>query len=140
MLEEEGVGFQQVTDVFMQFCINEVDEQRIREEDSQQVIRVVGVEVRVAGECIRTSQEVAWEMDDLQVEVCKIKQPPGLVAVKVLGLMEVRQVLVVHKDLDREWGSMEVMSPGFQGVDDGEEFAVVDVVVSFSGDERLQEV
>ena len=49
--------------------------------------------------------------------------------------MEVRQVLVVSEDLDGERRSMEVMFPGFQGTDNGEEFPVIDVVISFSGNE-----
>ena len=52
--------------------------------------------------------------------------------VKVLCLSEVHQVLVICKDLDRERGPMEVMSLGFQGTDDCEEFLVVDVIVPFS--------
>ena len=54
--------------------------------------------------------------------------------VKVLGLTEVCQVLVVRKDLDGEGGSMEVVSPGLQGMDDGKEFSVVDIIVLFYGD------
>ena len=34
-----------------------------------------------------------------------------------LSLMEVCQVFVVSEDLYWEGGAMEVMSPGFQGVD-----------------------
>ena len=33
MLEEKGVRSGQVRDLLMKFCINEVDEERIREED-----------------------------------------------------------------------------------------------------------
>jgi len=47
---------------------------------------------------------------------------------------------VVGKDLDWEWGAMEVVSPGFKGTDDGEEFVVIDIVVSFCLRERLGEV
>ena len=61
-------------------------------------------------------------------------------AIEILGLTEVRQVLVVCEDLYGEWGSVEVMSPGLQGADDGKELPVVDVVVSFCGDEQLGEV
>ena len=68
------------------------------------------MKIRVAGEGIRSSQEVAWDMDNFQIEVCKVKQPPCLVAVEVLGLMEVCQVLVVSEDLDGEWRTMEVVS------------------------------
>ena len=54
--------------------------------------------------------------------------------------MEVHQVLVVHKDLDGEGRSMEIMSPGLQGADDGKEFLVIDVVVLFHWDEQLGEI
>ena len=52
--------------------------------------------------------------------------------VEVLGLIEIYQVLVVGEDLDGEGGSVKVMSSGFQGVDDCEEFPVIDVIISFS--------
>ena len=35
---------------------------------------------------------------------------------------------------------MEVVSLGLQNVDDCEEFAVVDVIISFSRDEQLQKI
>ena len=38
---------------------------------------------------------------------------------------------MVCKDLYGEWGPVEVVSPGFQGTDDGEEFPVINVVVLF---------
>ena len=79
-------------------------------------------------------------MDDPQIKVCKIEQPPGLVAVKILSLTEVRQVLVVGEDLDGEGRSMEVVSPRLQGVDDCKECLVIDVIILFSRDEQLGEV
>ena len=39
-------------------------------------------------------------------------------AVQHLGFAEVCQVFVVGEDLDREGGTVEVMSPGFEGTDD----------------------
>ena len=44
---------------------------------------------------------------------------------------------MVGEDLYQERGTMEVVMPGFQGANDGEEFAVIDVVVVFGGGERL---
>ena len=35
---------------------------------------------------------------------------------------------------------MKAVVPRFQGVDDGEEFLVVDIVVAFGGGEQLREV
>ena len=63
-----------------------------------------------------------------------------MTVVKILGLTEVCQVLVVSKDLDGERGTMEVVPSGLQGADDGEEFTVINVIVSFCRDEQLKEV
>ena len=54
--------------------------------------------------------------------------------------MEVCQVLVVYKDLDREWGAIEGMSTRLQGMNDDKEFTVINVIVLFSWYERLREV
>ena len=60
-----------------------------------------------------------------------------LATIEVLCLTNVCQVLVVSEDLDGEGGTMEIMSPGFQGTNDGKELSVVDVVVAFCWDEQL---
>ena len=84
----------------MQLGVNEIDEQRVGEEDGQQIVGVTRMKIRVVEKGIRSGQETAWDMDYLQIEVCKIKQPSSLAAVEVLDLAEVHQVLVVSKDLD----------------------------------------
>ena len=71
----------------------------------------------MAGESIRSSKEVAWDMDDFKIKIGEVKQPLDLLTVKVLGLTEVYQVLMVSEDLDMEGRSMKIMSPGFQGSD-----------------------
>ena len=47
---------------------------------------------------------------------------------------------MICEHLNGKRGAVEVVSPGLQGVDDGKEFPVVDVVVAFGGDERLGEI
>ena len=47
---------------------------------------------------------------------------------------------MISEDLDREGGSGEVLSPCLKGMEDGEEFSVIDVVVPFGGGEGLREV
>ena len=64
----------------------------------------------------------------------------GLAAVERLGLAEISKVLVVGEDLYGEWGTMKIVAPRFQGADDGKEFAVIDIVIPFSGGEGLREV
>ena len=98
------------------------------------------MEVWAAGEGIRSNKEMAWDVDDFEIKIGKIEQPSCLSTIEVLCLMEVCQVLVVHKDLDGKRGSVEVVSPGFQGMDYGKEFPVVNVIVSFCRDEQLGEV
>ena len=57
-----------------------------------------------------------------------------------LGEMKVSEIFVVSEVLHGEWGSMEVMLPGFQGTDDCEEFSVIDVIVLLSQREQLREI
>ena len=93
------------------------------------------MEVRLAGEGIRSGEEIAWDMDDFEVKISEVEQPLCLVMIEVLCLTEVCQVLVICEDLDGEGRSMKIVSPGFQSTDDCKEFPVVDVVVSFCRDE-----
>ena len=44
---------------------------------------------------------------------------------------------MVGEDLYREGGAVEIMAPGFQGANDGEEFSVINIVVTFGGGEGL---
>ena len=48
--------------------------------------------------------------------------------------MEIRQVLVISEHLSGKRGSVEIVSPRFQGMDDSEEFSVIDIVVPFRRD------
>jgi len=47
---------------------------------------------------------------------------------------------MVSEDLNWEGGAMKVVSKGFESTDNGEEFSVVDVIVSFCLRERLGEI
>lgn len=69
--------------------------------------------VRVAGKGIRASEVLSRNVSYPKIEVLKIKKPPGLAVVKVLSLSEIGQVLMVGKDLNRVWGTMEIMAPAF---------------------------
>ena len=71
-------------------------------------------------------------MDHLEVKVGEVDEPLCLSAIERLGLAEVGEVFVVCENLYRERRAVEVVTPGFQGADDCEEFSVIDVIVSFS--------
>ena len=54
-----------------------------------------------------------------------------------MGLAEVRKIFVVGEDLYRKRGTVEVVTPRLQGANNGEKFAVINVVVLFGGGEGL---
>ena len=47
---------------------------------------------------------------------------------------------MISENLDGKGGTMEVMSPGFEGTDDCQEFMVTDIIVPFHLGEGLGEV
>ena len=51
--------------------------------------------------------------------------------IEILDLTEVCQAFVICKDLNGERRTMEVMPLGLQGVDDGKEVLVIDIIVLF---------
>ena len=79
-------------------------------------------------------------MGKTKVEIHQVKEPTGLSTVKPLGRAEEGQVLMISKDLDGKWGTVEVMAPRFESTNNSEEFAIVDIIVSFCGRERLGEI
>ena len=58
------------------------------------------MEVRAAGEGIRSGEETAWDIDDFEVKISEVEQPSCLATIEVLCLTKVHQVLVISKDLD----------------------------------------
>ena len=60
--------------------------------------------------------------------------------IKGLQETEIGEVFVVGKDLYQEQGPMEIVSPGFQGTNNSEEFSVIDVIVVFCRREQLKKI
>ena len=56
---------------------------------------------------------------DLEVESGKIQGPSCLSSRQLARFLEDLKVLVVREDVDGMGGTFEVMSPFFQGLDDG---------------------
>ena len=92
--------------------MNNVNEER-RGEESDSVVVIVGLgeEVRTMREGIRAGEELPWDVDYFQVEVCEVDEPASLSSVEVLGGTEVSEVLMVGEDLNWEGGPVEVVSP-----------------------------
>ena len=79
-------------------------------------------------------------MDHFQIEVSKVNEPADLLMIEGMGGAEVSEIFMVSEDLYKERGPVKVVSPGLQGMDDGKEFSVIDVIVSFCQGERFGEV
>ena len=138
-LEDKGVSRGRGFNVVGKGGVNQVDKEGRREEGDIGVVRVIhGEEIRSTGEGVGASKKFSGDMDHLQVEIGKVNEPACLAMVERLGLSEVGEILMVGEDLHREGGTMEIMAPGFQGANDGKEFSVIDVVVSFGGGEGLR--
>ena len=137
-LENEGITCGGRFDAVREGGVDEVDEQGRWEEGDVGVVEVIrGEEVGLAGEGIGASKKLSRDMDHFQVEVGKVNEPTRLAAVERLGLAEIGKVLVVGEDLYWKGRAMKIVVPRFQGTDNGKEFAVVDVIVSFCGGEGL---
>ena len=49
--------------------------------------------------------------------------------------MEEGKVFVISENLDGEWGAMEVVAPSFESTNDGEEFPIINIVLTLCGGE-----
>ena len=137
-LENEGVSCRCGFNAVGEGSVNQVDKEGRREEGDVSVVGIVrGEEVGSVREGIGTSKKFTGDMDHFQVKVSKVDEPACLAAIERLGLAEIGKVLVVSEDLHGKGGAMEIVAPRFQGANDSEEFAVIDVVVPFGGGEGL---
>ena len=47
---------------------------------------------------------------------------------------------MISENLDGKGGTVEVVSPGFEGTDDSKEFMIIDVIILFYRREGLREI
>ncbi len=69
-------------------------------------------------------------MNQIEVKFRKLQGPTCLPAVEFLGRHEVLQVLVVREDVEGLGRAVEVAAPFGQCAHDGQQLAVVDLVVA----------
>src|SRR6267154_1542262 len=120
--------------------VNQAGKEGIREESDIGIIRRVGGMIRAARESIGSGKFAPRDVMEFKVKLIQGKLPASLAAGKVLSGAEVKEVLMVGKDNDRVWVPFEVMAPSLQGSDDGKEFSIIDLIVSFCGVKGLGEV
>ncbi len=73
----------------------------------------------------------------MDVIVCQAQEVMGDASVDSLRVSPVLEVVVVREDDDWVGASYEEVSPVFKASDDGQEFSVIDVIVSFGRVECL---
>src|SRR6267154_5197761 len=120
--------------------VKQAGKEGIREESDIGIIRRVGGVIRAARESIRSGMFAPRDMVEVKVKLIQGELPASLAASKVLSGAEVKKVLMVGEDNDRVWVPFEVMAPSFQGSDDGKEFPIVNLIVSFCGVKGLGKV
>ena len=71
-------------------------------------------------------------MEEADVVVAKGQDVAGETMVDFQGTAVILEVLVVGKNIDDEFGAEQEVAPMFECVNDGEELAIPDRVISFS--------
>ena len=54
--------------------------------------------------------------------------------------MEIDYIFMISENLDGEREAMEVMSPSFEGMDNSQEFMIIDIIVLFHWRKGLRKV
>ena len=93
------------------------------------------VNVPMASEGIGLCSEVSRVEADGKVELGEVLRPVGLTAGQDLGAGEIFQVLVVSDHIDWRGGTLEVVSPVLEGLEDGQEFLVMGIIVQLRGEQ-----
>ena len=75
---------------------------------------------------------------DLDIELIQELGPSVLSAGEYLSHSEVLKIFMIRNDLDQDFGAFQVVSPLMEGIEDGEEFFVVRIVVEFGDDKGLR--
>ena len=109
-----------------------MNEKRGRKEGNVIVVGVsCGKEIGAVGKGVRSSKLGTWDVSELKVEISEIQEPTSLATIQVLGGAEEGEVFVICENPDREWGAMKVVTPGFESTNNGEEFPIVNIIVTF---------
>ena len=91
------------------------------------------VNIPTASEGIRLCSEASRAEADGEVELGEVLRPAGLTAGQDLGAGEILQVLVVGDHIDRRGGTLKVVSPVLEGLEDGQELLVMGIIVQLRG-------
>ena len=91
-------------------------------------------------EGISRSHSGAGDMSKMEVEVLEEHHPACLSVRQLLWLAEIREILMISEENDWVTRALEVMLPMIQGMDNSEEFPVIDIIVAFCRGEGLRKI
>ena len=95
------------------------------------------VNVPMASEAIRLCSEASRAEADGKVELGEVLRPAGLTAGQDLGAGEILQVLVISDHIDQRGGTLKVVSPVLEGLEDGQQLLVMGIIVQLRGGQSL---
>ena len=95
------------------------------------------VDIPPSSQSIGFGSEVSGVEADDEVELRQELRPASLAAGQEFQGREVFKVLVVCENLDFMLCAFKVVTPFFQGANDGKEFSVIDVIILFSFSESF---
>jgi len=71
-------------------------------------------------------------VNQLEIELRQVERPLGLSSIEFLCASEVCQIFVIRMNYCSVHRSLNVVTPFGEGTNDGQQFSIVDFVVSFS--------
>ena len=74
-----------------------------------------------------------WEVSKSEVVVCEAGNVASDTSIDMLGVAVIFQVLMICIDCDRVSGSYQEVSPVSEATDEGQQLAIMDIVVAFRG-------
>ena len=95
------------------------------------------VNVPMVSEGIRLCSEASRAEADGKVELGEVLQPVGLMVGQDFGAGEILQVLVVGDHINQRGGTLKVVSPVLEGLEDGQKLLVMGIIVQLRGGQSL---
>src|SRR5882724_4738737 len=96
-----------------------------------QCISILSIRVNVftIGQCIWLGTQPSCAVPDQVVETREVLQPTDFVTGELLGGSKVLEVLVIREDKYHMCRAFHVVAPLSEGLKDGEQFLITDLVV-----------
>ena len=99
------------------------------------VISLFRVDVPLSSQCVRFCAEPTGSELNSQIELSEVFGPSRLSASEEFRGREILQILVIGNNVDRGTGAFEIVTPSSEGLEDGQQFFVVHIIIKFGARE-----